>query len=248
MHFMHTLRLALCFLSLAVAPWISAESPESTPMGDPVAIELIAEQDSIQPGTPIWIAIRFKMDDHWHAYWKNPGDAGMAPVVSWNLPEGFKAEPLVWPTPKRFVLGTSVGFGYENDLVLLAKIIPPTNYSQDSASIGADVRWVVCNDETCLPGDSESSLNIPVAKETPKTNASHTTLFSEARAQIPQPIDSIAAVRKQDLIELNINDTAAEPRIFHKAEFYPEDQQTIDCSKDILLQRSNHLHCSLTRN
>src|SRR5690349_11855167 len=54
-----------------------------------VDAELVSEVESIQPGQPFWVALRLKMEEHWHTYWQNPGDSGLATKITWNLPEGF---------------------------------------------------------------------------------------------------------------------------------------------------------------
>ena len=64
---------------------------------EPVKVELVAEDTSIQEGKPFWVAIHFLPEEGWHLYWKNPGDAGAAPDVEWKLPEGFSVKPLLWP-------------------------------------------------------------------------------------------------------------------------------------------------------
>ena len=41
-----------------------------------VNVELIQEDEAIQPGRPFWVAIHLAIEEGWHIYWKNPGDAG----------------------------------------------------------------------------------------------------------------------------------------------------------------------------
>jgi len=58
---------------------------------DHVESELISEVAAIQPGVPFTVGLRMKMDEHWHTYWLNPGDSGLATTIAWTLPEGFRA-------------------------------------------------------------------------------------------------------------------------------------------------------------
>lgn len=230
----NTLRLALCLLCFGLIS-ISASAAElpAAEFKDPVAISLINEEESIQPGHPFWIGIRLQIDDQWHAYWKNPGDAGMAPVVTWNLPEGFKADALLWPTPTRFALDSAVGFGYENEMILLAQITPPASYQNSPVSIGADIRWVVCSNETCLPGETQTTLSLPVKQQLPIGAESHAELFKKARQQLPQAHSGLAAQRKDGLIELTFEN--ALDKEISKADFFPE-VQNIDYKEEALLQ------------
>lgn len=205
---------------------------------DPVKISLINEDSSIQPGHPFWIAIELKIDNHWHAYWKNPGDAGMPPIITWNLPEGFEAGTLIWPTPKRFDLASTIGIGYEDQLILLAQITPPASYPAPNATIQAEARWVVCSDTTCLPGDGQLSLELPVKSEEPAKASEHIDLFTEARNRIPKKQESITAKRNNDLVEIAFNNTFDEK--IHEAEFFPEQKKSINLTVPSLVQESDH--------
>ena len=40
--------------------------------------ELIAERTALEPGQTVTVALRLQLEEHWHVYWKNPGDSGMA--------------------------------------------------------------------------------------------------------------------------------------------------------------------------
>jgi thiol:disulfide interchange protein DsbD len=64
-----------------------------------VRAELVAEPAAVKAGEPFWVGLRLRVQDHWHVYWRNPGDSGEAPTITWQLPAGFAAGPIVWPTP-----------------------------------------------------------------------------------------------------------------------------------------------------
>ena len=40
------------------------------------------------------IGIKMDMQNHWHTYWKNPGDSGEPFSVKWDVPLGFEVENL----------------------------------------------------------------------------------------------------------------------------------------------------------
>ena len=61
-------------------------------------IDLVAEQASLPAdGGSITLGFYIEPDQTWHAYWANPGDAGMEPSVDWDLPDGFEAGAFVFP-------------------------------------------------------------------------------------------------------------------------------------------------------
>lgn len=237
MGFVQRLVLWLMNLSLIASPYASptisasetsfASTVEAPAFTDPVKISLVNEDLSLQPGRPFWVAVRFAIDDHWHAYWKNPGDAGMPPVVVWNLPAGFEAGPIIWPAPKRFAVASAIGFGYEEELVLLAQITPPASYAEPFAAISADVRWVVCSDMTCLPGEGQATLKLPIRSEEPLKAADQEVFFSQVRARVPKKHESITAQRKNDVVEIAFQDVLEQKRQVHHAEFFSEHRKAI---------------------
>ena len=64
-------------------------------------MQLVSEVQTIKAGESFWIGLDMVLEEHWHVYWKNPGDSGMPPKVSWGLPEGFKIGGTQYPYPER---------------------------------------------------------------------------------------------------------------------------------------------------
>ena len=64
-----------------------------------VEVALVSEQQAIVPGQKFLLEIRFDLQDGWHTYWVNPGDAGEPPRITWELPAGFQAGSIQWPYP-----------------------------------------------------------------------------------------------------------------------------------------------------
>jgi len=235
--------LCLFFLGTTTASYGTNSS--STPSAieqpatkDSVTATLISENNSVLPGTPFWVAVRLEIDKNWHAYWKNPGDAGMPPMINWDLPEGFTVNQTLWPTPKRFSVASSVGFGYEDELVLLVEITPPPSFKGSTISLNGNVRWVVCSDSTCLPGESPISLNLPVATEKPVKTETQASFFKEMRAKIPQTHDGITVLRRNNQLEVVFNDKTKEKRTIQNADFFPEQKKSINHAEPTLLQKS----------
>ncbi|MHC5112513.1 MAG: hypothetical protein ACYTHJ_21850 [Planctomycetota bacterium] len=44
-----------------------------------VKVDLLASVEAAVPGTPFDVAVRFDIEEDWHIYWINSGDAGMPP-------------------------------------------------------------------------------------------------------------------------------------------------------------------------
>src|ERR1017187_10076611 len=58
--------------------------------------KLILSADTAKPGDTIWAGVDMKMDTDWHTYWKNPGAAGLATKIEWQLPPGVTAGEIQW--------------------------------------------------------------------------------------------------------------------------------------------------------
>ncbi len=223
---------SICFFNKA-----AAQQPGDS-SSDPIKIELITEEESVQPGHPFWVALHFTIDKTWHAYWKNPGDAGMPSAIEWKLPKGFTAGPIEWPLPHKFDSNSSstVSFGYEGELWLLTSIVPPASLEQTTPlEIGANVEWLVCSDSTCLPGEQSVAIKLPVSTNTPKIRTEHTTSFAAARALLPKKSWKIQAQRKDGLIEVTMQAPAHLNVAYTEAAFFPEDKKSIDYKTDAIL-------------
>ena len=164
---------------------VSAATP---PTSELVQAELLAEPASIAPGQPFWVALRLRIKDGWHTYWRNPGDSGEATSIAWQLPPGFEAGPIVWPTPSRLPVAHLMNYGYERETTLLTRISPPQ--SLDAAKpveIAADVSWLVC-EKICIPGETRLNVTLPVrrAPAAGEPASAARSIFDAARSALPQ--------------------------------------------------------------
>ncbi len=195
----------------------------SSGVEDPIQIDLIAEEEAIQPGRPFWVAIHFQLEKGWHAYWKNPGDAGMTSAIDWVLPKGFTASATQWPYPQKFNQDSMITFGYEDEVWLLTRITPPATLDQNTpVKIGADIDWLVCSDTTCLPGIKAVSMQIPVTSSKPRLRKEWESAFSQAREKLPKKQWNLKAYRSNGLIELRLQAPVHHLTTYTAAEFFPE--------------------------
>jgi DsbC/DsbD-like thiol-disulfide interchange protein len=150
---------------------------------------LVSEYESIRPGQSFTVALKFNIAEHWHTYWRNAGDAGLATQITWDLPEGFVAGPIQWPYPKRLpVPGEILNFGYEGEVWHLVEIQAPAHLKPGAAFIlNAKVDWLECA-EICVPGQAELRLQLQAAapEQEGKISRTHAASFLQARKQIPQ--------------------------------------------------------------
>jgi thiol:disulfide interchange protein DsbD len=202
-----------------------APAAAAPPMSELVQAELIAEPSSIAPGQPFWVAVRLRMKSGWHTYWRNPGDSGEATSIAWELPPGFEAGPIVWPTPSRLPVAHLVNFGYEGETTLLTRIrLPPQSLAgAGTVHIAARVSWLVCEKE-CIPGDTRLELALPVSRSGTADDANPETraTFEKARAALPQPAPGPAFLELGSG-SLTLTVRGLEAQAIRAAHFFPYD-------------------------
>jgi thiol:disulfide interchange protein/DsbC/DsbD-like thiol-disulfide interchange protein len=159
-------------------------------------VRLISDQDAVAPGRTFWVGIDFKLDDKWHVYWRNPGDAGLAPKVKWDLPPGMKAGDIRWPYPERIVAGPLTSYGYEHEVLLLVPISVSQNFQPSTVKLHARLDWLACWNE-CIPGKADLNLPIAVVKAGARTTFNgYKGSFDQTRQNLPQVIPSITSQAK----------------------------------------------------
>ncbi len=152
--------IALLFALLAALPALAVES--AAVRSPRASATLVADVAAVAPGEPFRLALRLRLAEGWHSYWRNAGDAGAAPEVALSLPEGATAGPIQWPMPTRIPYGPLVNFGYKGEVVLpLAVSVPATLRPGDSYRIEAEASWLVCAD-VCIPEEGRFALVLPV--------------------------------------------------------------------------------------
>lgn len=176
-----------------------------------VGAELVAAEDSIQPGRPFLVALKLNHDEHWHSYWINPG-TGYPTSLAWKLPAGFKAGDIIWPTPHvvQDTKGVVTGHGYEGEVFLFVEITPPSDLAPGTdVTLRARAEWLMCKD-VCMPGDANVELTLPVKAGAPGPNMAVARLFNNARADLPQPLQgwSVTATRAGPALTLRLTPAA----------------------------------------
>jgi len=179
------LLIALTIGPLAMAEAAGQQQPTeqpsvfTTPEEQPVAAELIAEHASVRPGGQTRIGVHFDIEDGWHIYAKEPGDAGLPTKVIWtSLLRDAIVTQFEWPPAQEFIdPGEIHTFGYSGTLVLAATLSTTSEVSVAAIPITAHAEWLACK-EICLPGKADLSLALPVSPNTP-VPSTHVELFAQ---------------------------------------------------------------------
>jgi DsbC/DsbD-like thiol-disulfide interchange protein len=161
---------------------------------DLVLTKLITDVASVKPGDTFTVAVHFAISPGWHIYWSNPGDSGAPTEIEWKLPDGFEVSDLQFPLPVRFDQpGKILGYGYKDEVVLFAAVKAPAKIDASEIEIGAEAIWLVCKD-TCIPGESEMTITLPVKSEVPA--ASHdAALIARFKSEVPAATPEAAGLQ-----------------------------------------------------
>jgi thiol:disulfide interchange protein len=115
-----------------------------------------------------------KMEPGWHTYWKNPGAAGMATKIEWQLPPGISPDETQWPLPKKLPPIEVTTYGYEDEAMLIVPLKIETNFSAGEIDLKANISWLECKD-VCIPANQDVEAKLNIGGET-KTSAEAATI------------------------------------------------------------------------
>lgn len=118
---------------------------------------LLAEHSDLS--RPFYLAIRFSIEPEWYLYWINPGDSGLPIEIEWDFPQGLQLRRAFHPTPKKFISGDLIAFGYSSEVILLFEVEPTQDF--DATKVGtiqAKLDWLACK-ESCVRGVGRMSSN-----------------------------------------------------------------------------------------
>jgi len=177
------LRFAL--MSLLLALGVAPATAQPAVPGPHVRTELIAETNHPAAGSEVTLAFVSTPGKGWHAYWENPGDAGLPAKASWTLPQDVSAGPLLYPVPQRLSISGLMNYVYEGTFVRLATLKIPAG-ATGTLPVKVKLDYLVCTDSLCVPekADLETSLTIGEGSIAPDRRAE----FDKWRNALPKPL------------------------------------------------------------
>jgi len=220
---------------LTVAALSSVAVSEPVKSGQATA-EWVNGATAYKSGQSFQTGIRLVVNEGWHTYWSNPGEAGSKLKITWTLPEGWSASEPGYPVPIRFLTGDLPGFGYEHEVIFPVTITPPPG-ATGSADLKAKVTWLTCNDDACVPGKAE--LSLAVTEGTPEVTP-ETEKIAKFEALVPKSLPGA---------ELTVKEEGSQIRLFLKlpegvktdpaaGEVFPATAQAVDHSKPFRFEKT----------
>ncbi len=230
-------RLALFFVMLFAALCLPL-SAQMQAVGDGgpgpfkaqhLTAELTSNASAVAPGRAVQAGLVLTLEQGWHVYWINAGDAGETPAIKWTLPTGITAGAMQFPIPKRLPFGPLMDFGYEDAVAFPVIVTAAPNTRPGRLHLDALVTWVVCR-EVCVPGKAKMGLDLDVIPNAPVAQPAKGAL-GEALTLLPKPLPASAHV----MVSGGAKDfvfTLTTGQREEDAEFYPFDQDLIANAPD----------------
>lgn len=160
---MALLRIAFLSLIAVLAAWLPALSQPVD--GGHARVELVSERALAVPGETVWFGLSFEIDPNWHIYWRNAGDAGIPPEITWRDAGGVASDQVggfAWPLPELLpvVPGQIMDYGYSDQIVLPFMVTLPDDAEGPLLFEGV-ADYLICED-VCIPESAEIRLMLSV--------------------------------------------------------------------------------------
>jgi thiol:disulfide interchange protein DsbD len=227
--------LAVVAVALALTAAVAEDGKDAEPA--PCRAEVVAKTTSLRPGVETTVVVRLVLAEHWHVYWKNPGESGIATSVEWTLPKGFEASPTKWPAPKRVAADGITGYVYEREVLFPVTVKVPADAKAGEVVLAARVQWLVCKD-VCEPGDVRVEIRLPVKDSAPVDDPARAEMFAAAAASLPStlPADAATIESTAERVTLIVAAPDVAEADVRGVDFFPAEQLVLDDSSPPALE------------
>ncbi len=188
----------LCCAVMTLLAFAQVAHADLAPANGPphLAMTLVPETANPRAGQTLTVAIDTRPEKDWHGYWRNPGDAGFAPSLTWTLAEGARAEAeLQWPVPTTLLIAGLMNYVYEAPYAPLATLHVPAGLAKGTRlPVKLAINYLVCTDAICVPEAQDLTLDLTVGDGAPAGNGR----FDAWRAAIPKALDAAGTYQVKD--------------------------------------------------
>ena len=165
---------------------------EFKPEKNSIEVELIPENGILKKGDEYFFGIKFKLENGWKTYWKNPGDAGEPLRVNWEDETNKSKLELLFPFPEEFVEKEVTTIGYDDELVFPVKI---TNNNFQKINEIVILDYLLCR-EVCIPFSEKKKINLDFSQVV------HSDSFYRSLKMVPK--------KSNNYFKVNVRGTASD--------------------------------------
>ncbi len=184
-----------------------------------VKVEIISDWDGTSD--EFNLGVKFSISPGWYIYWRNPGDAGLAPEIKFETLSNLKIGDIKFPLPEKIVHGDIVSYGYYREVVLLipVRIISKEKLKNQNV-VKAKINWLVCS-ESCVP--ENATIEYKINKASPNDIA----LMERYKKRIPKKFELSGLEVKDFKVEKKGNSNLIKVRFAGRnverlVDFYPD--------------------------
>ena len=175
-----------CFIGilLTVAGLGGVVCAQPVPGERHIQVSLVAESSTPATGDQTTLAVVMKPQPGWHGYWRNPGDAGLPPKLTWTLPDQFRAGDPAYPTPKPLLISGIMNHVYDKPYALLVPLTVPRSLAVGtSIPIKLAMSYLVCTEQVCVP--EQATVAIALIAGDGKADPATSERFNSWRRALP---------------------------------------------------------------
>jgi len=110
------------------------------------------------------VGVQIELSAHTVTYWRQPGDAGAAPIFDFSESENVGAVEVFYPAPKHLEEAGGIVAGYDKTVVFPLRVAP----RDAKAPVKLDLRlsYAACY-KICLPARAHLTLGMPLKDTSP---------------------------------------------------------------------------------
>ena len=222
--------ILILFSMLWLAGVASGAAYAQSGRSENIDVSLVAMHQWAAPGSTAIVAVRQDIAPGWHTYWRNPGDSGGATELTWSLPQGVSAGPILWPLPERQPVKGLMNYGYSRQVYLPVPIeIPGSARPGSVLPLRVTVLSMVCSEDMCVPDERVAALDLPIREGASPLNEREGDAIDRIVRAAPRPGDVDASIVRDgaDLL-LNVRGPALKSGDGGSVYFFPFDGGVIE--------------------
>ncbi len=223
------MKFVVCTALMTATPLLMAD----TAAPGHATTQLVAASSTFQPGATVQAAVRMNYEPGWHGYWINPGETGIKTEISWQLPAGWSADEPMFPVPHRRQ-DQLVSYGYEGEIWILVTLHVPAGETAKQVTLQGMVKWLACNEKSCVPGKAELKLELRQGSIQPGPEARDIARATAASAEL---LREVAWNWQEQDGKITIDIPNAAERSWQDAELFAATENWISPLQPLRLQR-----------
>ncbi|QGM99508.1 hypothetical protein F7D14_02510 [Methylocystis parvus] len=132
--------------------------------------------------------VEISLDPHTVTYWRQPGEAGSAPVFDFSKSSNVATVETAFPAPTHIDEAGTIVAGYDATVIFPLKVTPKDPKAPVTLDLKLD--YAACG-KICLPAKAELSLALPQAGASPFAEA-----IAGAEKRVPAKIGAAEAKKR----------------------------------------------------